>query len=60
MPSTVRFLTILLAIAAAIYAAMFALATLVSPRQAEISERITLPAIEPAKPVEESKPEGQP
>lgn len=57
MPSLVRFLTIIAIVAALIYAAMFALATLVTPRQSEMSEKIDITIPEaPPKPVEPQQP----
>ncbi len=52
MPSLMRFITIILIAAAAIYAGMFALATLVTPRQSELSEKIELNIPDVAKPEE--------
>lgn len=42
MPTLVRFLTIIASVAALAYAAMFALATFVEPRQSEMSQKIEL------------------
>lgn len=59
MPSLVRFLTILVVVAACVYAAMFALATLVEPRQTEMSEPIELNVPETPDPPE-TRPETPP
>jgi hypothetical protein len=42
MPSLIRFLTILAVLAGIGYGAMFALVTMVEPRQGEISVRVPL------------------
>lgn len=42
MPSLFRFVTIIAIIVALVYAAMFALAEFVTPRTAEITERVPL------------------
>lgn len=42
MPSLIRFLTVLAILAGIGYGAMFALATMVEPRQGEISVRVPL------------------
>lgn len=47
MPTLTRFLTVVAIIAAVIYGSMVALATLVEPNTAEISERVPLKNLEP-------------
>lgn len=56
MPTTMRFITIILMIAAVIYAAMFALATFVSPRQSQLTQKIelSLPGVAKPAPTDDS------
>lgn len=60
VPTVVRFLTILAILAALIYAAMFALATFVQPRQGQYSERIdiNLKPLDPPPPAPEAAPDA--
>jgi len=51
MPSLFRFLTVIAIFAGLVYAAMFALAEFVTPRQAEISERVPLDLPPPGEPI---------
>ena len=46
MPTLVRFLTIVAVLAAVVYGAMLVLVATVTPRQAEISVRVPLDALE--------------
>lgn len=50
MPSLFRFLTVIAILAGLVYAAMFALAEFVTPRQAEISDRVPLDLPPPGQP----------
>ncbi|MGC4026632.1 MAG: histidine kinase [Mesorhizobium sp.] len=51
MPSLFRFLTVIAIIAGLAYAAMYALAEFVTPKQTEISDRVPLDLPPPGQPV---------